>query len=138
MRPASTFVATVIALALAGVAFAGLGGSFGHHRRSSPKAGLKVSGHVGGLYPGAIKPFRVRVKSDYPFPIRVRSLRAVIFDAALGCSRSELSVTSFSGRLTLAPHGSRRLNLLASMSPSAMNACQGAVFPLRFKARASR
>jgi hypothetical protein len=143
IRPATTFVATALALALAGWAFASLGGSLGHESSVSlpglfPRSGLKVSGYVDGLYPGVAKSLPVGVKNRYSFRIRVRRIRPVVSDAGFGCSKANLSVSGFAGRLKVPPRRSRWVALQASMPLSATNRCQGAVFPLRFRARATR
>jgi hypothetical protein len=138
MRPATTFVATALALALAGWAFASLGHERGFSPVSQQKPRLKISGHVDGLNPGVVKSLSVRVKSRYRFPIRVRRIRPVVSDAGFGCSKANLSVSGFTGRLKVPPRRSRWVALQASMPLSAMNRCQGAVFPLRFWARATR
>jgi hypothetical protein len=137
MRAGSQVIASVVALALASAAFAAIGGGTAHHRSASSKPGLKVSGHIDGLYPGAVKPLPVKLKSNYPFPIRVRSVRARISDGGFGCPKEKLAVTRWTGLLRVRPHSSRHIALQAALSPSALNACQGAVFPLRFKARAT-
>jgi hypothetical protein len=137
MRPATTFVASVLVLALAGAAFAGLTKG-GQGRTSSHKSGLKVSGRVEGLYPGAVQPLPVRVRSRYPYPIRIRQVHAKVSDANFGCPKEKLSVTSWRGRVKVRPGRSRLIPLQVLLSPTALDPCQGATFPLKFKARATK
>lgn len=140
MRRTSTLLIGICVLALAATAYAGLSRSA--LGRGAALGGrdsrLLLSGHVGGLYPGARMRLRVRLRSRLPFAVKVRSIRARIGDAGSGCSRGNLRVRSYRGHMRIPPHGSKRAALRIEMSSGAPVACQGARFPVRFKARATR
>jgi hypothetical protein len=142
MRAASTFLASIVALALAGGAYVKLTEIGDRHANGSPPTsrhrGLKVSGHIEGLYPGASEVLPVKVKSRLPFRVRVRSIRTVVADAGPSCSAANLQVPGYTGRLKIRPRRSRRVNLRIAMPATAADACEGASFPLRFRARATR
>jgi hypothetical protein len=145
MRQVTTLIASTIVLALAGAAFAELGGSVGEHSRQAlplvngpRKSGLKISGHVKGLYPGASSQLTVKVKNRFPFALRVRSIWAVAGDGARFCSGENLRVRGRRRPLRIPAHRSRRVDLGIALASTASSFCQGARFPLRFGARASR
>jgi hypothetical protein len=144
MRAASTFLASIVALALAGAAYVKLTDVGDRHANgSSPTSGhrgsgLKVLGHIEGLYPGVTEVLPVKVKSRLPFRVRIRSIRTVVDDAGPSCSAANLRVPGYTGRLKIRPRRSRRVNLRIAMPAAAADACQGASFPLRFRARATR
>jgi hypothetical protein len=132
-------LAIVIALLLAGVgiARAALPGPAGSAAARGGSAGaLRVAGSVEGLYPGATVPFRVRIENRRPQPVLLRSVRVRVGSAAAGCDRRLLRVPAARPRVRIRPGAARRVRLRATLSPEAVDACQGASFPLRFRARA--
>lgn len=140
MRWTSTALVVLCVLALSGAArtLPSLLGAEGAAAVSGRGPWLRVSGHVSGLYPGVRKRLPVRVANRFPFPVRLRSIGARIGDAGPGCSRRNLSVRRYRGRLPISPHRSRRAVLWIAMAVAAPLACEGARFPIRFGARATR
>jgi hypothetical protein len=113
----------------------GVQGALAAGRKTS---GLRVVGHVDGLYPGAQAKLAAKVKNPNAFPVVLRSLRAKVMTAAPGCGPESLSVGRYRGHRTIAAHRARRVLLGVEMVADAGGACQGATFPLRFMAKAVR
>jgi hypothetical protein len=133
----------VIALISGAIAYAALRPAM---REASPHSapaadrvdsGLKVTGHVDGLYPGAVTRLRVRIRNPFGFDVVVRSVRARV-KAAAGCGPENLSVTRFRGHRLVPAGRARRVRLPIAMSAAEADPCQGAKFPLRFAVRAQR
>jgi hypothetical protein len=110
-------------------------------RRSSPtgqtrsSGDVRIGGHAAGLYPGLVEDFRVHVDNLGRRPRIVRSVQAVVGKARTRCLARNVSVSSYRGGLRLPPRGRRWISLTIAMRPDAASACQGAVFPLTFRAK---
>ena len=140
-------ICAVLAAALlcGAVAYAGesdffLGGSTkqdrAHAERRAEK--IKVSGHIRGLYPGAAERMRVRVRNRLNHRITLKSVRVRVKDASSGCDRGYLSVRRFRSGVKIAAKKKTRVRVRVRMASAATDACQGARFPLRFRARVRR
>jgi hypothetical protein len=131
-------VAATLIAAVAIANAAGDGGSRAPRSDSSIAFGstLRMSGDVDGLYPGADLPVPVRIDNVRTRPVRVRSIRVEVGDAAPDCRSGYLRVRSGRGRVRVPARSTRRVRLRARMSPRATDACQGRSFPLTFRARA--
>lgn len=145
MKPS---IATVtVALVLLGAAFASakggalvdaFGGSSAPQPRSASNATVRVAvgGHVVGLYPGAARKMRTTVRNGYDHPVRLRSIKVKVGPGASGCAARNLRVGQIRhGRRVVPRRHSATVGLRVRMSGSAPDACQGARFPLRFRAR---
>jgi hypothetical protein len=127
-------IGLVLVLAASGAARTSDGGA----RKVGPRISLRVSGGVRGLYPGARLHLRLKVRNTRGFPIRVVSLKVRVGNASKRCRRRALRIGRLRRRLLVPAHRSRRTALRVTMLRSAPDACKGAVFPLRFKARGRR
>jgi hypothetical protein len=99
---------------------------------------FRISGNVAGLYPGARLPLVLTVTNPQHFAIAVTTLSVSAGNAAPGCTAANLTATSFSGRLTVPAGGTGAVSVRVTLAHSAPNACQGAVFPLRYTGVASK
>jgi hypothetical protein len=97
---------------------------------------LQVTGNVEGLYPGRQMWIELRVRNRYSHSITVRSIRVRVGDASPACLGSNLKTSRRHLKRVIPPHSKRRVRLRIEMAPNAANACQGATFPLKFRARA--
>lgn len=124
-----------------------LGGGVGRvGREASPSSRLMpaaskhgsfgIGGSVNGLYPGLTKPLKLTVSNPQHFAIVVTSVTVAVGNASQACGAANLSVTHFSGRRRVGAKGSARVTLEVTLAHSAPDACQGAVFPLRYSGRA--
>lgn len=159
MTPMRRRLASGLLVALAGTAVAVwhgspahanlLGSGIGHvgHRTARPTAGtasaavangFAISGSVNGLYPGLTKPLTLTVTNPQHFPIVVTSLTVTVRDARLGCTGDNVAVTAFGGPVPVPALASATVPLLITLAHHAPDACQGAVFPLLYSARAFR
>jgi hypothetical protein len=132
-------VAAVSAAVAAATALGGAAaeGSHGSHRGRGA-ATFSLRGHVGGLFPGAEKRLVIAVHNRSRRSLRVRSITTRVRDGKRGCSAGNLRVSAFRGRLRVGAGRSRRVAVRVRMLPTAPAACQGAVFPLAFRGRATR
>jgi hypothetical protein len=97
---------------------------------------LHVRGHVQGLYPGAAQRMRVGVRNGYPHDVVLRKVSAIVRDGGPGCARQNLWTRRFRGNRRITAHHSRSIRIAIGLQIGAPEACQGARFPLRFRARA--
>ena len=91
-----------------------------------------ISGGVTGLYPGATLPLTLTISNPQPFAIVVTSVTVAIGTGSPACASSNLSVSPFSGTLTVPAKGSATMTLSATLAHSAGDGCEGAVFPLQY------
>ncbi len=145
MRRLAHTLAFAALLSGATFAYANLSGALEHappsfeNAASAGKAKGKVRGNVDGLYPGAVRVLRVRVRNRFAFPVRVVQLRTKVKHASPDCTRQYLKVRRVKRpKKLLEPEAKRRIRVKAQMLPTAPDACQGARWPLRFRARFAR
>lgn len=93
---------------------------------------VRLGGFAAGLYPGGAKALWVHVDNWSRHPRIVRSVWAVAGNARSRCLARNIKIGTRRGRFRIPPGGRRWVALKIAMRPSAANACQGAVFPLRF------
>ncbi len=139
--------AALLAL-LAGVAVAGVLGAPGalagwHSAAASAHGGARLritSKPVLGLYPGATRKLTLMVhnpdrrRSILVYRLRVRNTST----SRRGCaaSRRNLAIRQYAKRpFVISPHGTRRVVVRLAMPYTVANACQRAVFRLRYSAR---
>jgi hypothetical protein len=97
---------------------------------------FRIAGSVGGLYPGLTKPLKLTVSNPQHFAIVVTSVTVAVGDASQGCKAGNIAVTDFSGRRRVGAKDSARVTLQITLVHEAPDACQGALFPLRYSGRA--
>jgi hypothetical protein len=100
--------------------------------------GFMIAGSVHGLYPGKVAALALTVTNPLPFAIKVTSITIVVSDANPGCAAANAMVTSFSGSLAVPKLGSAVATVQFTLFHSAPNACQGAVFPLKYSGEATK
>jgi hypothetical protein len=126
-----------LAIAAALLLGAGAVGALAAAHGGAPKQGaasLHVSGHIAGLYPGASRQMRVRVRNGSDHPVRLRLVRARVQSASPFCRRSNLIVRRSRRRLRIPAYRNRWIRLRVTMPSTAPDGCQGATFRLRFRA----
>jgi hypothetical protein len=135
--PLLLVIAVALPLLLALVAFAGVRAGARAHPAPAPRPAIGLSGHVAGLYPGAAKRFRVSVANRSRRPWVVRLVSAIPAAPNRRCPAENLKLAPYRGALRLPPGARRSVSLKAAMRPEVPDACQGALFPLAFRARVS-
>ena len=89
-----------------------------------------ISGSVSGLYPGAALPLVLTVTAPKSYSITVSSITTAVKSQTNGCTSTVLTVSSFSGSLSVPAKQSAQTTVLAQMDHTAPDACQGAKFRL--------
>ena len=135
--PIFVIVAVGLPLLLSLAAFAAVRGS-SPSAAAAPQPAIRLSGHVAGLYPGAAKSFRVSVDNHGRRRWVVRLVKAVPGAPNRRCPAESLRLAPYRGALELPPRARRSVSLKAAMGLDVPDACQGALFPLTFRARVSR
>jgi hypothetical protein len=103
---------------------------------ASKHGSFTIAGSVKGLYPGLTKPLKLTITNPQHFAIVVTSVKVAVGNASQGCKAANIAVTHFSGRRRVGAKGSARVTLELTLAHKAPDACQGAVFPLRYSGRA--
>jgi hypothetical protein len=133
--------AIAIALAAAAAALTAMAaiGATGAGPARATKGGFTLAGHIRGLLPGVRRRLVITVHNRGRHPLMVRSISVRIVRApSPGCAAKNLHVSRFRGRLRLRGHATRRIAVRIWILRDSPSACQGAVFPLVFKGRATR
>jgi hypothetical protein len=133
--------ATAIVVAAAAAALTAMAaiGAVGAGPVRATKGGFTLAGNIRGLLPGVHRRLVITVHNRGRRPLLVRSISVRIVRAASpGCAAKNLYVSRFRGRLRLRGHATRRIAVRVWMVRNSPSACQGAVFPLVFKGRATR
>jgi hypothetical protein len=105
--------------------------------QSAPGA-FSIAGGVDGLYPGVTKPLTLTLTNPQHFAIVVASVTVSVQDASVGCSAANVAVTSFAGTVRVDAQASAHVTLQLGLRHQAPDACQAAVFPLRYSGLASK
>jgi hypothetical protein len=129
-------VALVALVALLVVALAQSRGSRGAEPRV--RRALTVSGRVRSLFPGAHARLPLVVRNNRGFPIRLLVLKVRGRDARRGCGGKYLQFGRLRRSLVVPRHGYRMVVLPVMMLRGAPDACQHALWPLRFTIGARR
>jgi hypothetical protein len=106
--------------------------------RAGGGGGLRIGGSVAGLYPGSAQRLRVHVDNPGRRPLTVRSLRAVPRAASRRCPATTVRITSHRRSIRVPPRSRRWIALKISMRRDAADACQGARFPIAYRAKVER
>jgi hypothetical protein len=95
-----------------------------------------ITGGVSGLYPCDVAQLPRTVTNRKPFPISVTSISTSVAQASPGCLAGYLSVSAFTGHLTVPATGNATATVTATLSHAAPDACQGATFALTYTGQA--
>jgi hypothetical protein len=142
MRHSPPYLVLAFLLATAGLGYAsmrdgdGIAASRATVAASRGDAPLRIRGSVEGLYPGLRAQLRLRIRNRSSRRLTVHSIDVRAGDAGPDCLRQNLLTHKRRLRLPIEPHTRRRARLGIIMAADAGDACQGATFPLEFRARA--
>ena len=135
MRRAIAAVAVLGLLAGAVAAYAALGVGDSAAKRDRHRPAVRIRGDVDGLYPGASTVLYARVRNRSHRPIRVLRVKTRVGSPSAACDRIALHAKRIRPRVVIGAHHRRRLRIPVRLRASAPDACQGAAFPLRYRAR---
>ena len=133
MKRISTILVVVVALALGATTYAAVLRIGPAAVKHEPRPAIAVSAQVSGLlYPGSIRPLRLRVKN-----LTSRKLRALAINVKVGkpsgrCPAWAVVGGHFALRVTLSRRATRTIWASLRMVPGSPNSCQGAQIPLSF------
>jgi hypothetical protein len=127
-----------LAVVLAFSLIAWAGGIRPRRERAKSSSALIVTGSIKGLYPGARKRLRLKIRNRLGVRMKLTSLTVAVRDGKWNCRGANVRIGRFRDRLLLPPRRRRAITLVVSMPKTAPDPCQGAVFRLAFKARAVR
>jgi hypothetical protein len=102
-------------------------------------ATFSIDGSARNLYPGKQMPLRLTITNPNRRPIEVTSIGVRVGSdvAKPGCPPSDfVRATSLRSAFRVPARSKKRVALKIVLLPSAPDACQGAIFPLRFVGRA--
>jgi hypothetical protein len=132
MKRISTILVVVVALALGATTYAAVLHSSAAHKAKSRPA-LAVSAQVSGLlYPGSIRPLKLRVKNLMSRKLRALAVNVKVGKPTHGCPSWAVVGGHFALRLTLPRGATRTVWASLRMVPGSPNSCQGAQIPLSF------
>lgn len=101
----------------------------------APRPAIAIEGKLTGLYPGASKRVRLRLRNRSRRARTVTAVRARALDAGPDCLAANLRTGKRRVRLRIPPRSQRRLGYRIAMVANAADGCQGARFPIRYRAR---
>lgn len=102
---------------------------------------FSLSGKAVGLFPGADRPLRIRVRNPYSFAIKVRNIRVRVEadPRRPACvPASYVRLLRSQSPLVVPRRSERRTQLSITLSADAPDSCRGADFPLRLSGTAWR
>jgi hypothetical protein len=143
--------ALVAASGVASAAFDQLGlGDLSASSSRSHRPELTIGGQVSGLTPARQRLLRLNVHNGHERGILLRRVRVIARDASADCSADNMRIdndagearssqdgtTVFLGHKRIRAGGDVRVQTEVSMRRQAPDACQGAMFPMRYWATA--
>jgi hypothetical protein len=108
------------------------------HREGARKGAFRIGGSVAGLYPGLTTGLVLTVVNPQHYAIVVTSITTKVGMPKAGCDASNLTVSAFSGHLKVGARRAAQLSVPVTLIHAAPDACQGAVFPLKYSGLARR
>ena len=103
--------------------------------KKSKKKPLKISGHADHLVPGVTTIYEVKIRNNLKHRVKMRSVKAKVGDASAVCPRSLVRAKKVRTTKALRARRTRRVQMEVTLLPEAPDVCQGAKFPVRYKAR---
>ena len=133
MKRISTILVAVVALALGATTYAAV--THGTFTTASAKArpAISVAAKVSGLlYPGSVRPLRLRVKNLLPRKLKALAVNVKVGKPTGGCPSWAVVGGHFALRLTLPRGATRTVWASLRMLPRSPDSCQGSQIPLSF------
>ena len=137
LRPIATACSVLVVLGAAAFAYANLVGSPHASHPSHKQRPVTITGSVENLQPGVPAVMVARAKNNTSKALVMRRLRLSIKDASGACPRTMLQTKTLRSRSPLAPRRTQTIPIEVTLAAGAPDACQSALFPIKFKARAT-
>jgi hypothetical protein len=133
MKRITMILVAVVALALGATTYAAVLRTGSSAHRAKPRPAIAVTAQVSGLlYPGSIRPLKLRVKNLMKRKLRALAVNVKVGKPTHGCPSWAVVGGHFALRLTLPRHATRTVWASLHMLPGSPNSCQGAQIPLSF------
>lgn len=127
-------IALVLGLCLAAWAAADPGGP-GPLASAARRPAVKMSGSVGGLYPGGRKRLTLSIRNRTRSRVVLRGLKVRVKRARRGCEARQLKIGRLPRRVRIGARRKVRVRVTLRLLGTAPDACKRARFPLRLRAR---
>ncbi len=135
MKRISTIVVVVVVLALGATTYAAVLHTHSASLKVTSRRAIAVSATVSGLlYPGSVRPVRLRIKNLLSHRIRILALQLKTGQPSGHCPAGAVTGGRLATRMIIARRGTRTAFASIRMLPSAPDACEGASVPLAFSA----
>jgi hypothetical protein len=135
MKRISTIVVVVVALALGATTYAAVLHSHGGSLRPTSRRVIVVTARVSGLlYPGSVRPVKLRIKNLLSRKIQILALRLKTGQPSGRCPAWAVTGGKLAVRMTVARRGTRTAYASVRMLATAPDACEAATVPLSFSA----
>jgi hypothetical protein len=128
----------VAILFAAAFAYANLMGSPHPSHYRGKQRPVTITGSVLNLHPGTPTVMVARAKNNTGHRLVMHRLRLQVKDASESCPRTLLHTKALRRRNALPPRRTRTVPVSILLAEGAPDACQSALFPIKFKARARR
>jgi hypothetical protein len=138
MRPFATACTLVVLLGAAAVAYANFVGSPEPSHFSHKQRPVTITGSVENLQPGMSTVMIAHARNNTGHRVIVRKLRLKVRDASAACPRTMIRTKTLRRRNALPQRRIRTVPIQITLVDGAPDACQQAIFPIRFTARARR
>jgi hypothetical protein len=129
----STMVVVVVALALGATTYAAATGARFTPAKAKQGPAISVAATVSGLlYPGSVRPLKLRVKNLLGRNLRALAVNVKVGKPSGGCPAWAVVGGRFALRLTLPRRATRTVWASLRMLPRSPDSCQGSQIPLSF------
>lgn len=135
MKRISTILVVVVALALGATTYAAVLHNNAAALKAPSRRAIAVTAAVSGrLYPGSVRPVRLRIKNLLAHRVRVLGLQLKPGRPTGRCPAWAVVGGRIAARMTIARRGTRTAYTSLRMLSNAPDSCQGTTVPLAFSA----
>jgi hypothetical protein len=135
MKRISTILVVVVALALGATTYAAVVHTHAASLKAANRRAVMVTAEVSGLlYPGSVRPVKLRVTNLLARKVRVLGLQLKPGQPSGRCPSWAVVGGHLTVRMTIARRGMRTAYGSLRMLPTAPNSCEGVSVPLSFSA----
>jgi hypothetical protein len=135
VKRVSTIVVVVVALALGATTYAAVLRSHSGSLTVTSRRALAVTAKVSGLlYPGSVRPVRLRIRNLLSHRVRILAVQLKTGQPSGRCPAWAVTGGRLSVRMTIARRGTRTAYASVRMLATAPDTCEAASVPLSFSA----
>ncbi len=135
MKRISTILVVVVALALGATTYAAVLHTHAASLTARSRRAIVVTADVSGLlYPGGVRPVKLRIRNLLSHKVRILGLMLKTGQPTGRCPGWAVSGGRLNVRMTIARRGTRTAYASLRMLATAPDSCEGASVPLSFSA----